>query len=272
MAKVHLIGFMTQGEPYDQGEDLTKSSALIKYANDYRKAVDTFTVYTTETAIKEYPEFKQYIQSYPEYDYGVHSRGCNHGFWKWKPFLILKHLQKIKEGDLLMYHDSNTDKYTYYVIDVGNLKKNIQTVLANDNLVAPIEDPFDPVKINKNFTKKEVFEQLISDTSCVEAPIMRCNRIFIRKNKLTVNFIENWLKLCDTSLLLPPKEEPLKWHTHDQAIFNALYHKYVQLRLFKQPTLYLKDEIFSKDLISSIKRQEIQPNNSQKKYGIRFIQ
>ena len=255
MTRVHLIGFMTQGPPYDEGEDLTKTSAFIKHAEAYKKGVDTFTVYTTESASRQFPDFQKYVQSYPEYDYGEHSRGCRHGFWKWKPFLILQHLKTIPDGDILMYQDSNTVKYKEYCIDVGSLRENcVRLFTDKTSVIAAIENPSDPDKINQNYIKNEVFEQLRSNDESIQAPLLRCSRIFIKKDKLSMNFVENWLKLCETTLLFPEKDAPCKWHTHDQALFNALYQKYVEMKLFNKPTLYFKNHIFTKDLIDTTDR------------------
>jgi hypothetical protein len=246
---------MTQGPPYDEGEDLTKTSAFVKYAEAYKKGVDTLTVYTTESAMRLFPEFAKYVQSYPEYEYSEHSRGCRHGFWKWKPFLILQHLKTIEDGDILLYHDTNTAKYKEYGIDVGNLRENsIRLFTEKTCVIAALQDPFDPTLLNEKHIKPEVFHQLRSTEASIQAPMMRCNRIFIKKHKLSVNFVENWLKLCETSLLFPDKDAPAQWHTHDQALFNALYHKYVEMKLFRYPTLYFKTQIFSKDLIETTER------------------
>jgi len=259
LPKVHLIGFMTQGPPYDEGEDLTKTSAFVKHADAYKKGVDTLTVYTTESASRLFPEFKKYVQSYPQYDYGEHIRGCRHGFWKWKPFLILQHLKTIPDGDILVYHDTHTAKYKEYGIDVGNIKENtLRLFIDKTSVIAAIENPANPNLINEHYTKSEVFQQLRSTDEAIQSPTLRCNRIFIKKDKISVNFIENWLKLCETSLLFPDVHEAPKdvrsWHTHDQSLFNVLYQKYVEMKLFKKPTLYFKNQIFSKDLIDTIDR------------------
>ena len=275
MPKVHLIGFMTQGPPYDEGEDLTKTSAFVKHAGAYKKGVDTLTVYTTETASRLYPDFKRYIQSYPEYDYGEHSRGCRHGFWKWKPFLILQHLKTIEDGDILIYHDTHTQKYKEYGIDVGSMKENaLRLFTDNTPVIAAIEDPNNPNLINEHYTKPEVFQHLRSSEESIQAPILRCNRIFIKKDRLAVNFIENWLKLCETSLLFPDIDQVPKdvrsWHTHDQSLFNVLYQKYIEMNLFKKPKIYFKNQIFSKDLIDTIDRPKILPPKKSRPF-LKFV-
>lgn len=261
MAKVHLLGFMTQGPPYDKGEDLTKTSAFLKYADAYKKGVDTMTIYTTETAYRLFPGFAAYVNSYPEYDYGEHRRGSRHGFWKWKPFLILEHLKTLDEGDILLYHDTNTLKYKEYGIDVGNLKENVLRLFTDKtSVIAAIENPADPNLINENYVKPEVFQALRSTEACIKAPMMRCNRIFIKKDKVSVNFIQNWLTLCETSLLFPDVYEEFTargWHTHDQALFNVLYQKYVEMNVFRPPSIFFKNQIFSKDLIDTTDKKAV---------------
>ncbi len=275
MARVHLIGYMTQGPPYDEGEDLTKTSAFIKYADAYKRGVDTFTVYTTESASQLFPEFKDYIRSYPEYEYGEHSRGSRHGFWKWKPFLILQHLKTLPDGDILVYHDTNTLKYKEYGIDVGKIRENCRDLFTERScVIAALENPMDPNKINEQYTKPEVFHKLRSTEASIQAPIMRCNRIFIKKDKVSMNFVENWLKLCETSLLFPDKashDSGHSWHTHDQALFNVLYQKYVEMRLFRKPNLYFKNDIFSKEMMDTLDRPRVTPVIQKARPFMKFI-
>ena len=34
-----------------------------------------------------------------------HQRGCKHGFWLWKPFIIKKTMENMNDGDVLLYLD-----------------------------------------------------------------------------------------------------------------------------------------------------------------------
>jgi hypothetical protein len=164
-------------------------------------------------------------------------------------------MKTMEDGDILIYHDTNTMKYKEYGIDVGSMRENCLRLFTDKtSVIAAIENPNDPNKINEHYIKPEVFEKLRSNEQSIKAPLLRCNRLFFKKDKLSVNFVENWLKLCETSLLYPERDTCKAWHTHDQALFNALYQKYVEMKLFRPPTFYFKNQIFSKDMIDTTER------------------
>ncbi len=177
------------------------------------------------------------------------------------------------DGDILVYQDTDTAKYKEYTIDVGNLRANVRELFRRGQccVLAQIENPLNPNLINLNYTNPEVFHQLRSTEEGIHAPIMRCSRIFIQKNNLSVNFVQNWLTLCETSLLFPvdsfPENKEIRsFHTHDQALFNMMYQKYVDMKLFRKPTLYFKNHIFSKEMIETIdKPVYVQPQVKTKK-------
>ena len=82
-----------------------------------------------------------------------YTRGC--GLWLWKPYLINKTLQEIKEGNWLFYVDSGT-------VFVNDIHKLIKCAEDNGSDVMLFELPL----LNRQFTKKECFVlQGISDYS-----------------------------------------------------------------------------------------------------------
>ena len=252
---VHLITFNTQGEPYDNGMDLTNASNI--FTSIFKDKVDFFTSFNSEKMINIYPNFKEeYLKVYSEYNYGHHKRGCNMGFWSWKPFVIYNYLKQMKDGDLLVYHDCNIGKYPIYQLESNDFKENVKLLFQFKNasdVIISIEDPCDEkLKHCKNYVKNEVFQKLGKENDYYKNfPLLHANRIFIRKSKLSENFIFNWLTLCKTDLILPEINENIEWHTHDQAIVTVLYRKYIELGFFHEnsPNLYLKNGLFTKNNI-----------------------
>lgn len=253
---IHLITFNTQGSPYDDGIDLTNASTL--FENEFKDKVDFFTSFNTEKMIKLYPNFKsEFLKVYPEYNYHEHKRGCNMGFWSWKPFVIYNYLKKMKDNDILVYHDCNIIRYPFFKLDVNNFKENVKSLFKHSNadVMVAFENPYSDDLKCKHYVKTEVFQKFGKDNDYYKNfPLLHANRIFIRKSKLSENFVFNWLLLCKTNLILPEINENIKWHTHDQAILTVLYRKYIELGYFDQnsPNLYIKNDLFTKNNILRI--------------------
>jgi hypothetical protein len=253
--KIHMITFNTEGNDIDNGLDLTNTSELFK--QKYINHVDIFKSFNTTELSKKYPNFKEhYLPTYPEYNnIPEHSRGNNMGFLKWKPFIIYNYLKTMEDDDILVYHDCNIDKYSIYAIGLESFRNNVYNLFnkINEPVIAAFENPYNNNLICKNYVKEDVFLRLGEQTDYYyNYPLLHANRIFIKKNKVSVNFILNWLKLCKTELILPyntilHNNNNRSWHTHDQAIFSILYRKYIDLGIFSNnaPNVYFKNGMFS---------------------------
>jgi hypothetical protein len=163
-------------------------------------------------------------------------------------------------------------------LDSNNFKENVKSLFQTINVpdvIISIEDPWgDKLKHCKNYVKNEVFQKLGKENDYYRNfPLLHANRIFIKKSKLSENFILNWLTLCKTDLILPEINENIEWHTHDQAIVTVLYRKYMELGFFheKYPKLYLKNGLFTKNNIltssnsSTISTQPTEPTKEKGK-------
>jgi len=107
---IYFLSFCTEGFPYDEGYDITKS------AYDIRKNLKTFftdiLIYTPRT-LKEIPGSESFCNLHPgEFllNPGLNKLGCG----DFKAFLIDHTLRQIPEGSIVIYHDCNFEKYPQY--------------------------------------------------------------------------------------------------------------------------------------------------------------
>ncbi len=142
------------------------------------------------------------------------------GYWLWKPYFILKTLNKMEEGDFLFYMDSGViflGKPETYIKKLTNTKKDI---LLFDNCP------------NRFYVKKDVYvimnmDEKYRDEIHIDAGL----GIIIRNTKESRKFISDWLSYCTDERLITDMpsthgEFPdFKDHRHDQAILSMLYHK-----------------------------------------------
>jgi predicted HAD superfamily hydrolase len=245
---VNFIIFNTQGQPYDNGLNIEKQGKM--FENLYTPFFDSFTRYTPKKCMEIDPEFIDKIMTvYPQYNYGEHSRGNKHGFWRWKAFIIKHHLGKLTNGEILIYQDSNCIRYPFFLEYLNEYRNNVEEIFENidSDIIVPLENPY-TLKC-KHHVKKEIFETIGENTDYYrEFPLLNANRIFIRKTDLSVKFIDEWFDYCMRDLILPEStlEPELRWSTHDQAILSVLYRKYIKEGLFKNKGVFIKYRIFSK--------------------------
>jgi len=144
------------------------------------------------------------------------------GYWLWKPYFILKTLNKMEEGDFLFYMDSGV---VFLGVSETYIKK--MNLAKNDILL------FDSGCTNKCYVKRDVFDIMnMNEKYRDELHIDAGLGIIIRNTKESRKFVEEWLHYCkDERLLtdLKSKNEEysdFKDHRHDQAILSMMYHKY----------------------------------------------
>ena len=161
------------------------------------------------------------------------------GYWIWKPYFISKTLDKINNGDLLVYSDSGSiyQASIQPLIDSINLDKHGVISFELKGL------------IEKDYTKKDAFvlmgldEPEYTDTSQREATY-----IWLIKNDFTVNLISEYLTfaqneniITDSPNMFRENYPTFKDHKHDQSIWSLLCKKYniESHRLISQHGLHL---------------------------------
>ena len=223
--KLHFITFYTQGKPFDNALSLENEKnilikALAPYV-DYSRAVSC-------SELRGNVDTEIYVRPFDE----IASRNFKTneiGFLRWKPYIILKELENMNEGDIIFYRDCNVTKYKDILFDTKNIRENIKSVLdyCNTDFYAPMENY--PRLRTKSFVKQEVFDYFSlgenSDSYLINASI-----IIVRKSKKSIDFLEKWLDANMSDDLLSPvfdvnKNPNLKWNTQEQAILNGLLIK-----------------------------------------------
>ena len=145
------------------------------------------------------------------------------GYWIWKPYFILKTLEKMNEGDLLAYSDSGS----YYqsspqpLIDL--LHREEKGVLSFE-LKGLLE---------KEYTKRDAFVLMgLDDPKYSESSQREATYIWLIKNEFTMSLIREYLEYAQDERIITdlPSQSPnhaeFKDHRHDQSIWSLLCKKY----------------------------------------------
>ena len=147
-----------------------------------------------------------------------------YGYWIWKPYLILKKLEKMNNGEGLLYLDAGCEinwKYTYTLLKILNTNKEIlgTTTMYCDNI---------------NYTKPDTIEHIgcLNKMKLYEDQ-MQAGSLYIIKSDFTLKLIKEWYELCYTDNYHYLDDSPSKIfnpnfieNRHDQSIFSLLTIKY----------------------------------------------
>ena len=140
------------------------------------------------------------------------------GYWLWKPYIILDMLNKISDGDYLIYMDAG-----------ANLIKDPREYLEM------IDDKgilgFSMIHKQYKWTKGDCFYYINKENkeSFKDENQLQGTYIFFRKCDYSVSFVKKWLEYCTMDGLI--NDEPNKVmnnfdgfidHRHDQSIFSLL--------------------------------------------------
>lgn len=195
---------------------------LISYANkgvylqNQNNLVLSATMYQTFDVIIPYTS--KHIDA--EY-YATHKNILNQnrgaGYWLWKPYFIMKTLNIMEEGDILVYVDSSGVFRTgiYDLIDLAKQK---------DFIVFP------NFHTNRGYVKKIVIDKMVNrDDSYLDKTHLDGSIVLIKNNAQNREIVAQWLKYCEDEELLtdiPSTKEysDFKDHRHDQAILSIMYN------------------------------------------------
>lgn len=194
------------------------------------------------------------------------SRGF--GYWCWKPQIILQTLDKMNDGDILLYMDLGSH------LNIKGCERLQEYFILTDKSETGILAFRSPEHIDKTLTKMDVFKYFgvednkqYTNTTQIEA-----GHLFIKKSDFTVSFINEWLNVIynDFSLITdsPSKEknfEEFKDHRHDQSIFSILAKKYNITTLSTDET-YSTDWSTMLDFPLLAKRDKVYNSKFYKKY------
>jgi len=149
-----------------------------------------------------------------------------YGYWIWKPYIIKKTMEAMKEGDIIMYLDSGCE--------IGGVKQSF------------IPQYFDYVKIDKiigtyyrtfpldnEWCKMDLLVHLnMQNSNLINTPQRQAGALLIYNCKETQNIIHKWYEIACIYNMIDDSESIHKnldcfcEHRHDQSIFSLLTKKY----------------------------------------------
>jgi len=201
---------------------------VINYANKkFRNAQKLNSVTAKKNGkadiVIEYSE-KNIDKDFYNKNINILSQSRGNGYWLWKSYIINETLEKMNEGDYLMYCDSGA----YFVNDIHKLinvmEKEKQNIMC-----------FQIDTIEKHYSKRDALilmecdNPIFYETNQIEAGLC-----VFKKCKKTTKFVEEWLSYAQDERIITnlPNQcgkedyEGFIENRHDQTIFSLLCKKH----------------------------------------------
>ena len=153
-----------------------------------------------------------------------------YGYWCWKPYIILKSLEKLSDGDILLYCDAGchlnpkgVSRLRYYFDELNKDNLGIKAFEAYYSLIDVKE---------RRWTKGSVFDyfQCRNELSVIDSPQIAATQVMIRKCTNSKAFVKEWYNaICQDFALIndtPSKAKNLSGFIesrHDQSLFSVLF-------------------------------------------------
>lgn len=201
---IHLVTFANK-EPFIKSQQILNSTYKIAEIN-------THTMYGEEDIINT-EFYKKNELIFTKY------KTIGFGLYIWKPYLILKRLNEIADGEYLYYQDSSKYDFTGFN---KSIRPIIQFMESNSIDLLP---GFQIDKINKNLIQPQCLSLMGYSTNddFLSHKHYHTSPMFIKKTPKTVQFICEWLEFCQIPNCIIKKTP---YHQCDQAILNILLWKY----------------------------------------------
>lgn len=166
---------------------------------------------------------KEFIKKHRNF---INTNKPGYGFWIWKPKIIYDTLEKLQDNEILIYCDAGM-----YINKNGKKRFDfyIEKLKEYDMVTFSTGNNYKAEHYVKNDAIMSFYPEFNNETnSCCYAGLM-----IIKKNDNTLNFIKEWLQLCenyhflDKSRSIKYKENPhYIGNDCDNGLFNLCLAKY----------------------------------------------
>lgn len=194
---------------YADGSDVNFMNQRYQIKSAVNKCVDYYKPYNVSDINPEYKKAHANILS----------QKVGGGYWLWKPYIILKTMEEVPEGDIVFYMDAGVA-----------LHKPI------DSLISRLADRdiiiFQSIFPSKPNIKRDLLKMMDADNEEVRGGMdIQASYIMLRNNQHARDFVKKWLSWCENERAitdLPSSDEYPEFvvHRHDQSILTILYHKH----------------------------------------------
>ena len=238
--RFNLVSFLSEGQPHDEGLDLSENKELIE--NAARPHFDAIEIYTPRKLNEM--GLNNYVRDYKVEGLVTKNPGATRiGNFAWKPKIIAMELDKLENGDMLIYRDSNIVKCGDILGDYNNIRAIAENVLKLCNFDFFAHRESEDYSL-KNFTKTNIISELGENSPFVyQYPGVCTNIIIIRKSAVSVQLVKEWNEACEVEHWMDPIQYG-NLHpyfissTGGQSILGVIIANWIRKRIHRIPPNY----------------------------------
>lgn len=216
-----LISFGTQ--EYEPSMELLRHSALL------HGGFDNVILYTPK-------DIKDVVDTYPDV-----FRQKGYGLWIWKSIIILQTMQRMREGDYVMYADAT-------MMFEDNITEHLDR-LTSDIGMFRLGQAVEKNYRNKYWTQRATFEIMeCNSEEYHNAYQVNAAMQVYRKSPVSEAFVREYMRYCVdlncvNDVVGGEEVEGFQKHRHDQSILTNLYVKHAtHIQLFSDISQFGKDD------------------------------
>ena len=161
-----------------------------------------------------------------------------YGYWIWKPYLILKQMERMNDGDRLLFLDAGCDLIVSEKAELVRLIELVKTDLIIGSLF--------PDKECK-WSKMDLISYLrMKNDEALNSYQYQGGVVLFYKCETTMRFLKEWYETCcfyhllDDSPSFLPNDPLFCEHRHDQSVFSLLMKRYKIQSIWTLPGACIK--------------------------------
>ena len=168
---------------------------LLSFVNKGYMSTQRFLQEATESnffdniIIKNEDDIPEFIEKHKNF---IKSNKSGYGCWIWKPKIIIDTLNSMKDGDFLIYCDAGS-----HINKNGHLQFNhYLNTLSHEKPIGVFSTTSNYTV--KNFVKRDAIMHYYPEFDVKEdQTYVYAGLMIIKKNNFSLNFIKEWLELCE---------------------------------------------------------------------------
>ena len=238
---INLVTFYSEGPPNDNGLDLSiNKDKILKQIEHF----DNIALYTPK--ILKDLGLDNYVKEYEKTGLVTRNKGMSKiGFCAWRPKIMLLELEKMNEGDILLYRDMNIKKYPL-LGNYGNIRNVILTILdiVKFDFFVSREHLFNiPLQL-KNYAKTNVIRELGDDHPFTyNFPNLIADFIIVRKSNVSIQLLKEWENACLKEEWINGEQygelhPSFRWSCPEQSILGVIMANWVRKKIHNIPEHY----------------------------------
>jgi hypothetical protein len=147
-----------------------------------------------------------------------------YGFWLWKPYIIMRTLDKMNDGDFLVYADSGCLLNKH---GIDRLSEYESMLDSNDFGMIIFETKHTELM----YTKNALFEYMKSTDQDKKSSQYMATVVILKKTPYSVDFVKTWYNIASNHDLINDEiigknHDGFYDHRHDQSVYSLLVKKY----------------------------------------------